>query len=168
MNYFTLLCLAAFFLLALFLNKKEKREKIPPSDEDNQPPVEDFPDLNDIFLSNAEGKDILGLVKVSNQQDKMILRSILDAEGIETYIEPNHFSGLYPTHGIHRGSSLIIFIYKSKAAEAKKVVEDYILTLKEGRSSEKANPLDRALKTGAMLSGVLLPEPDNSLPELLI
>jgi len=169
MNYSTLLLLATgIILFALFMNRKEEKEDnekegIIPEEKER----DELPDLNDKFLENAKGRDVIDLVKVYNPQDSIVLRSILDSEGIETYVKSNHFGDLYPTYDLHNFATSVISIYKENSAAAKQIVEDYLLTLKKESYNRDSNLLENTLKTGSALAGIP-PELSKFIPELLI
>ncbi|MDA3958798.1 hypothetical protein, partial [Oceanispirochaeta sp.] len=74
----------------------------------NSAEPEEQPDLNEKFLHNSQGQGVVDLVKTFNASDNMILRSILDSKGIDTYVKSNNFGNLYPTFDINNFASSVI------------------------------------------------------------
>ena len=165
MNYVNVLLIALCIVFTAILLNREQNKKNRKKREKGHP--DDFPDFNKRFLENARGKQVIDLVKVYNPQDMIVLRSILDAEGIETYVKSNHFGELYPTYDLHNFATSVISIFNDNSAAAKKVVQDYLLTLNKKSYAEESNALEDAVKTSGLLVGIP-PESSKFVPELLI
>lgn len=164
MNYFHLAIISAILIaMAVLFNRikirEEQKKNAPPEEED------EFPDMNEIFLSHGAGREVVDLVRVYKPQDKAVLRSILFAEGIDTYVKSNHFGELYPTYDIHNFATSEISVFREDSQKAKEIVADYIRTLKS-ESYEKHQD-GGAVVTGAVLTGVP-PHVTHYLPDLLI
>ena len=102
------------------------------------------------FLDQAEGRRVIELAKVYNHQDKMILRSVLDARGIPTYVKSNTFGELYPTFDLNNFATSVISIFETDREEAVQVVKDYLDSLNSDTRSGSAG--------GAYESGSFAPE----------
>ncbi len=157
-----LIALLALVILAViyFLGKHSSSGENPGSEED-------LKDMNERFLDRSRGRTVIDLVKVFNPSDEMILRSILAAEGVESYVKSNHFGDLYGSAKESIFSTVVISIFEDKTDEGKKIVQGYIRNLLkdkvDGEESFQA-PLQNA--ASAMVG---LPASDlKYIPELLI
>ncbi len=150
MNYLNLIIiLLVLLLLALVLHRMQtsgrKTQK-----ELSEDPGDSLQDLNEKFLAQAEGRQVIELVKVYNHQDKMILRSILDARGIPTYVKSNNFGELYPTFDLNNFATSVISLFETDREEAVMVVKDYLDSLNSETRPGSAG--------GALESGTFAPE----------
>jgi len=160
MNYtFFIAGTIILFLVAYGLKKIEESQKNKEK-EDN----EFVDDLNDSFFKNSHGENAIELVKIFNPYDRVVIRSILKSEGIETYVKSNIFGELYPTYDIHNFSTSVVMIYENDKEQAKEIVKDYLLTL-----DKKNYPLNRNKmgQTTTALMGVP-PTLSKFKPELLV
>jgi hypothetical protein len=88
---------------------------------------DDFEDYNEKFLRNFGGKTgSVDLVRTYNADDVMLLRSLLDAEGVETYVQFSSLGALYPTVATIGFNDSVITIYRSDLDVARRVVEDFL------------------------------------------
>lgn len=161
----TQLALIAAILIALALLFNRIKEREDRKKKEASPLKEESPDMNEIFLSHSVGKEVVDLVRVYNPQHKMVLRSILFAEGIDSYVKSNHFGELYPTYDIHNFATSVVSVFREDSQKAKTIVEDYLRTLKKESYQEKKE--SGAAVAGAVLTGVpphITPYP----PDLLI
>ena len=167
MNYINLILIAIIIILsAVFLNRKEKSQR---SKNGKDKPVREengFQDLNEKFLQNCEGKRIVDLVKVFRPHDRDILRSILDSEGIETYVKSNNFGDLYPTYDVFSFSTTVISIFAENTSPAKSIVEEYINIL-SNQESASDDLVDGIRTAGAVMVGIP-PKLSSYTPEILI
>lgn len=86
----------------------------------------DFEDLNEKFLRNPEGKQgTLELVRVFRPDDLELLRSLLDAEGIESYVPSSNMGALYPLAAIPGFTDSVVTVYEVDREAARQVVLDY-------------------------------------------
>ena len=86
----------------------------------------DFEDFNEKFLRNQGGKvGILELVRVFRPDDLELLRSLLDAEGIESYVPSSNMGALYPLAAIPGFTDSVVTIYQVDREAARQVVLDY-------------------------------------------
>lgn len=103
--------------------------KKPPLPEAGKPVQDgdDFPDLNDKFLGNLKNKsEAVALVRAYHADDLMLLRSLLDAEGVESFVQPSSLGDLYPTVATVGLGDSVITIYRVDLEAACRVVEDYL------------------------------------------
>ena len=166
MNWIHITLASAFAVLAaLVLRRIREPERRKPKEEN---PFEDLPDMNESFLEHAGGREAVDLVRVFNPQDRMVLRSILFDEGIESYVKSNIFGELYPTYDIHNFATSVISVYREDGEKAKEITQSYILTLDKKNYSGEKNPSEAArAAAGAILLGVP-PKLSKFVPELLI
>jgi len=119
-----LLLTSVIFGIVFFLRKTESSHS-----EDGNIKEDKFPDLNKLFLDHAAHRKVVKLVKTFNPSDQMILRSLLAADGLDSYVKSNLFGDLY---GISRDSifsTTVIEVFEDSVTRAKIIVQDYILNL---------------------------------------
>jgi len=88
---------------------------------------EDFEDLNEKFLRNTQGKSgAADLVRAFEPGDLSALRSLLDAEGIESYVVESPVGNPYPLETIPGFAESTITVYRIDYEEGRRVVEDYL------------------------------------------
>lgn len=108
-----------------------------------RPPVEgDFEDLNEKFLRNEKNKEgTADLVIVYQPDDLSLLRSLLDAEGIESYAPESQMGSLYPVSTIPGFTDATVTVYRADWDAARQVAADfregYPETAGEGRTPPK-------------------------------
>jgi len=138
MTAFLLAVLTVAALWYFWFRWRMKREAAGP-----RPAVEgDFEDLNEKFLRNEKRKEgTLDLVIVYQPDDLGLLRSLLDAEGIESYAPESPMGSLYPVSTIPGFTDATVSIYHGDAELARQVVRDYLegypQTSGEGRTPPK-------------------------------
>jgi len=87
---------------------------------------DDFEDFNDKFLRNLGGKEgAVDLVRAA-PDDVMLLRSLLDTEGVETFVQPSSLGDLYPTVATVGLKDAIVTIYREDLDLGRRVVEDFL------------------------------------------
>jgi hypothetical protein len=91
----------------------------------------------------------------------------LQSAEIENYVKNDSLSRLYPGIKGFSKQDAIIYIYNDNKEEARKIIEDYIETIKDERK-EKKDSTGRNI-TEFVAVGVTVPSGKNrELPELLI
>ena len=163
MNLVYILFAVIVIFLVAFLKKKSDVEG--PSDLTGEVETsgDDFEDLNEKFFNNAEGRSPIPFVRTYAPKDKMLIRSILDSEGIPTYVGSEHINNILPGVRIQGHADSVIYIFRDDRWRALPVVEDYIRDL-----VESANPglNARAIDFAAVLAA--LPTSLNQIvPEIL-
>lgn len=123
MTAFLLAVLTIAALWYFLFRWRMKREAAGP-----RPPVEgDFEDLNEKFLRNENNKQgTLDLVIVYQPDDLGLIRSLLDAEGIESYAPESQMGALYPVSTIPGFTDATVSIYQADVEVARQVVRDYL------------------------------------------
>ena len=123
-------------------------------------------DLNEVFLDNKGDKKVTALVKSYFPNDTLIIRSILSSAGIESYVDKDALSTLYPgIRGFSKQDS-IIYIYESKFEEAKEIVVEYIDNVKKERVIRSNSKTRNIIEYAA--GGIAVPSGANrELPELM-
>ena len=147
------------FVIILFIKKQNSNIS---SEEKNQEET-DFRDLNEEFFTKSQGENIIPFVRIYAPKDKIILRSILDSEGIPTYVASEHTNNLLPGVRIQGHSDIIIYIIANDQNHARDIVKDYIRNL-----IESINP-DIDVKVGDFFALInALPTSFNQiLPEII-
>lgn len=128
---FFFVAVAVLLLVAVgwFSRRRFLGWKKPPLPEAGKPVKDgdDFPDLNEKFLGSPKKKtEAVALVRAYHSDDLMLLRSLLDAEGVETFVQPSSLGELYPTVSTVGLGDSVITIFKSDLDVACRVVEDYL------------------------------------------
>lgn len=160
-----------FIAFGVFMRRHEQKkntEQRKPSAEqepsNEEPPLKE---LNEKFIRQAQGKEVIPFVKTYNINDRILIRSLLDSVGICTYLKPNSFSSLYPGVAINNHTDSILSIFTKDMPEARKVVLDYIEDLKNIDPEKRTPYLRHAAEY--TLSGVVIPtNQDRVLPEILV
>lgn len=112
--------LVVLVLVAAFLRPRSSSRVAPEG-----PPGDDDP--NEKFLTNPSGKALpVDLVRTYSPQDLGLLRSLLDAEGIDTYALFSNMGALYPVSGIPGYSDTVVQIHPEDGEAARLVVQDYL------------------------------------------
>ncbi len=159
-NILTALLALVIIGIILFLNKHSSSK----SDSGTE---EELTDLNERFLSRSRGRSVVDLVKVFNPSDEMILRSILAAEGVDSYVKSNHFGDLYGSSKESIFSTVVISIFEYKVEEGKRIVQGYIRNLLKNESAPEADLTTQVQSAASAMVG--LPAADlKYIPELLI
>lgn len=87
----------------------------------------DFEDLNEKFLRNEKNKQgTLDLVIVYQPDDLVLLRSLLDAEGIESYAPESQMGALYPVSTIPGFTDVTVSVYEIDSETGRQVVKDFL------------------------------------------
>ena len=165
MDILPLLVLSAIILLFGFAT----RGKIPglfgkkPEGE----PQRKTPDFNDKFIGNSGGRTQIRFIRVYSPVDLMIIRSMFDSEGIETYAEYESINSLFPGLRVPGYTDTVISIFEDKLDEAKEIAEDYLSAL---RNNETQRIKDMLRNLGELnIAGYAIPSNQNRMmPELLL
>lgn len=106
-------------------------------------PEEERLDPNDRFLAAAQGQEVIKLVRTFNQEDEMMLRSLLEGSEILTFLHNSHMSGLFPGLNIPGYTDAILAVMEKDVEGAQELVRDYIEQLRHRQNllrNEKAFP----------------------------
>ncbi|MBN2508991.1 MAG: hypothetical protein JXB03_01900 [Spirochaetales bacterium] len=126
------------------------------------------PDFNARFLAAAgPDREAVHLVEVFNPVDQMIIRSLLDAQGILTYIEPSSLETLFPGVRPPGRDGTVIQVYDDESNEAQETVADFILDLRQRRTARIHEKL-KNLGDNAVHGYRIPPHQDRMMPRLLI
>jgi hypothetical protein len=110
---------AAAAVLWLLFRPRKKGPAAPLADGD-------FEDLNEKFLRNPGGKQgTVELVRVYRPDDLELLRSLFDAEGIESYVPSANIAQIYPLPSIPGFSDSVVTVYAADQESARQIVADY-------------------------------------------
>ena len=159
MDYLYIILLSLLILVILLFLMKRSTIKGAGDQE------EDFPDMNEIFLSHAKGRSVVDLVKVFNPSDEMILRSILTSENIDSYVKANHFGDLLGCSQESIFSTSVISIFEDTVGQATIIVQNYISNLYKDQSSAEDGD---STKVHPIVSGMMPLSEIKYIPELLI
>jgi len=107
-----------------------------------RPPQEgDFEDLNEKFLRNEKHKQgTVDLAIVYQPDDLGLLRSLLDAEGIESYAPESQMGALYPVSTIPGFTDTTVSIYQVDAEVGRQVVKDFLEGYPEAAGEGRTPP----------------------------
>ncbi len=174
MNYSVLIIGALVILIFAIVFKIKEKQKDLEGQKDKESPVEEtlakseeFDDLNEKFIHNSKNRKAINFVKTYNPSDQIIIRSLLDSSGIESYSKLNSASTLFPGFEISGFSDSVICIFEDKKKEAYEIVNEFINVLKDGEP-EKLNSIVRNIAEFT-IGGYVVPSGRNrSLPEILI
>ena len=130
MLYITL-AVAAIFLVAFFKRRSDRRAQQPAEASGTDAAGEDAEpaDLNEKFLSAAEGRPASAFVRTYASKDTLLIRSLLDAEGIGSYVGGERVNALFPGLMIQNYTDSAIVIFDDERERARPIVEDYIRNL---------------------------------------
>jgi hypothetical protein len=103
---------------------------------------EEFRDLNDVFFEKLDRESVIPLVRVYAPKDKMFIRSLLDSEGIPTYVGNEHINNMFPGVRMQGNTDTIIHIMANDRERAVAVVEDYIRNLIESINPDIDSKVD--------------------------
>lgn len=105
------------------------------------PQAGDFEDLNEKFLRNEKNKTTtVDLVIVYQPDDLALLRSLLDAEGIESYAPDSQMGALYPVSTIPGFTDATVSIYEVDAEAGRQVVKDFLEGYPEAADEGRTPP----------------------------
>lgn len=105
-------------------------------------PNPDFEDFNAKFLRNPGSKvGTADLVQVYHADDLNLLRSLLDAEGIESFVLESRMGALYPLSSIPGFTDSTITVYESDWEPARQIVLDYLSGYPEASGIGRTPPL---------------------------
>jgi hypothetical protein len=127
MEWNTKIIILAFAILVIALVVKRKLAK--KNEKGLKDKDEDFRDINREFLDAAKSDRPIPFLRVYNHQDKMVLRSVLDSEGILTYLDLDHMSSLYPGFKVQGYTDSIIYVLERDIVTATGIAKDYIANL---------------------------------------
>ena len=123
-------------------------------------------DLNDEFFANAGGETPTAFIRIYSNQDKMLIRSILDSAGIRSYQDMHHVGDLLPGVRVQGYTDSLLYIYESDREEAEALVVDYIRNRVEQLTGRPVNSKQALADAVALLN--LKPTSRNQiLPEFL-
>ena len=133
----------SIILIIALINKVTNNSKY---NENNDDKVNDNSvDMNEDFINNSKGHEIIPLVKVFCDSDKMIIRSILQSSQIRNYLELDNINSLYPGLQMNNLKEIIIFIYKDDVNDARTIIEDYIKNINNNKSQNNSNVIIDAI-----------------------
>ncbi|MDC7233643.1 MAG: hypothetical protein PQJ58_10450 [Spirochaetales bacterium] len=165
MNYYHLILLIFVCLVIVVLLRKRNSS----AESDAAGEKDEMADLNEVFLSHAGDREIVDLVKVFNPSDLMILRSMLAAEAIDSYVKSNYFGELLGSAKESIFSTSVISVFKDSTEDAVSVVENYISNLIKNKSSEEQKAILEKRDHVSLNESVGLPAADlKYIPELLV
>ena len=121
MNILLLVALTLVAVVYFWFWWRRKTGKVTPRVED------EFEDLNEKFLRNAGQKDgTVDLVRVYEPGDLTLLRSLLDTEGLESYVLESQMGSLYPLETIPGFADSTVTVYRVDYEAGRRVVEDFL------------------------------------------
>lgn len=86
----------------------------------------DFADWNEKFLRNESGKSgTAELLRFGRNDDQNLLRSLLDAEGIESFVADSRIGELYPLQTISEFGEGSLVVFEADLPAARRVLDDY-------------------------------------------
>ena len=92
--------------------------------------------MNALFLETKGSKTVIKFLRFYSLEQRIVIRSILQYENINTYLEASHMGSLYPkfNSGIYDS---ILYISRNDLEQAKEIYYDYIKTLPKHRIFRK-------------------------------
>ena len=170
MDIMPLIALAALLLLfGIFTRGKGTPKFLRGLESSRNGEIDDTqPDFNQKFLdAGGEDRTPVDLVETFNPVDRMIIRSLLDSEGVETYIEASSLDTILPGVRFPGHSGSVIRIYEDKAGTAREIVEDFIADIKQDRAADINEKLKK-LGDNAIGGYVIPPNQNRMMPKLLL
>ncbi len=131
--------LVVIFVIAFAGKIKKNSNKEEENNGDNsEKAIEDeFIDYNDKFTQANRSEPVMPLVRTFSIEDKMMLRSMLDAEKIPTYVKGEHVNNMLPGIGVQGYSDSIIYVYSNDYEDAESIVHDYVQNLIDSIEPER-------------------------------
>lgn len=151
---FVIFLVVCFFAVGVFKrsrDRQETRRALNPESESERGP-ETARDLNDEFFENAQGKIPIPFIRIYSNQDKMIIRSLLDSAGIRNYQGMHHFGDLLPGVRVQGYTDTILYIYESDREEAEELVIDYIRNQVENLTGRQVSTKQALVDAIALLN----------------
>ncbi len=162
-----ILAIMILVLIGKVLRRKLAKKRRTQSEEAPAESWETTDSMNAEFLKNAEGRQVLNLVRTYNPGDLALLRSLLDSAGINTFVNFSAMNSLYPGVNLGGYTDMIVTIFEEDAEEARQIVSGY-LDGQRGHDPEKTGSRVRNVAE-AVLGHFVIPSGRNkTLPELLI
>ncbi len=163
---FVIVCFFAMGIIKRILDRRAlRRENGTESDSDSRPEVER--DLNEEFFKNVEGEISIPFIRIYSNQDKMLIRSILDSAGILSYQDMHHVGDLLPGVRVQGYTDTILYIYESNREEAEEIVVDYIRNQVENLTGNQLTTKQALMDAIALLNAK--PTSQNQiLPEFIV
>jgi hypothetical protein len=92
--------------------------------------------MNTLFLETIGIEPGIKFLRFYSYEQRIVLRSILQYENINSYLEATHAGSVYPklTSGIHDS---ILYINQKDLTKAKEIYNDYIKTVTKNRIIKK-------------------------------
>lgn len=120
-------------------------------------------DIEGRFFARAQGRDTCAVARVFAVRDRLLLRSLLDARGIPTYVKNEHLNSILPGVGVQNGYDSMLYAVCEDAEPAREIVRDYVRNLIQSIKPE----IDvHAIDYAALL--VMVPTSQNQLlPEII-
>ena len=123
------LILVAIAILAVYIFVFRKKKSANRNDTGVSQKDTEFKDLDEDFFEKSQGRDVAPIVRVYASKDKVLIRSLLDSEGIPTYVGSDYINNLFPGVQLQGHSNTVVYIIADDRTRAKNVIEDYIRNL---------------------------------------
>ena len=163
--YLVAAALIAVFIFAL-IKRKSDTEKESQAQKGQVQEQQEFRDLNQDFLDKAGGRSSIQVVNTYNLNDLMILRSLLDAEGVCTWVDFENMQSLFPGVTISGYSDSCISVFREDKELSKEIISEYLINV-QNNQAESSGKL-RSIAEFA-IGGYAIPNASTRLlPELLV
>ncbi len=159
-DYRIILGILFVLIFALIKRKQDNRNT-----KDKSSPI-DPGNLDDQFFENLKGNEVIPFLRTYNPSDLMILRSLLDSNGINSMVNFSRMNSLYPNLRIDGHTDTIIYIYRMDQEKAVELAEEYIRNISSGQRISKGGIVRNVAEMA--IGGILMASLRNrTLPEII-
>ncbi len=157
---FRILILVLFVLIFGLIRKNQERtdkKKVEPENPGN---------LDDYFFDNLNKREIIPFLRTFNPSDLIVLRSLLDSDGIISMVNFNKMNSLYPNLTIYGHTDTILYICREDREKALEITKEYIAKIIASEKTEKRGVV-RNIAEMALGSVVVPSGRSRTLPEII-